>query len=55
MKKKYETDMTNKQWSAIEPRFKEINGNYGKNGRLPRRKLINAILYKLKTGCQWRM
>jgi len=22
MKNKYETDLTNKQWSAIEPRFK---------------------------------
>lgn len=55
MKKKYETDLTNKQWSAIEPRFKEINGNYGKNGTIPKRKLVNAVLYKLKTGCQWRM
>jgi putative transposase len=55
MKKKYETDLTNAQWEAIAPRFKEINGNYGKNGVISKRKLINAVFYKLKTGCQWRM
>jgi putative transposase len=55
MKKKYETDLTNKQWNAIEPHFKEINGNYGKNSTISKRKLVNAVLYKLKTGCQWRM
>lgn len=55
MKRKYETDLTKEQWLAIQPRFKELNGNYGKNAEIPRWKLINAVLYKLKTGCQWRM
>ena len=55
MKRKYETDLTKAQWQAIAPRFKELNGNYGKNAEIPRWKLINAVLYKLKTGCQWRM
>jgi len=55
MKKKYDSDLTNAQWKAIEPRFKELNGNYGKNAEHSRRKLVNAVLYRVKTGCQWRM
>jgi len=55
MKRKYDTDLTKSQWEAISARFKEINGNYGKNAEIPKWKLINAVLYKLKTGCQWRM
>jgi len=26
----------------------------GRSGRLPRRELLNAIFYVLRTGCQWR-
>jgi len=55
MKKKYDTDLTNEQWAIIKMRFKEINGNYGKNGTLSKRKLVNAVLYRTKTGCQWRL
>ena len=54
MRRKYESDLTNEQWKAIEPRFGEINGNYGKNATLKKRKLVNAVLYRTKTGCQWR-
>jgi transposase len=54
MKRKYETDLTKEQWKAIEPRFREINGNY-RNGTSTKRKLVNAVLYRIKTGCQWRM
>lgn len=55
MKRKYETDLTKGQWGAIKTRFKEINGNYGENATVSKRELVNAVLYKLKTGCQWRM
>ena len=51
----YLTDLTDAQWEAIEPRFKEINGNYGKNAKRSKRELVNAALYITKTGCQWRM
>jgi transposase len=54
MKRKYETDLTKEQWKAIEPRFREINGNYGTEPKT-KRKLVNAVLYRTKTGCQWRM
>ena len=51
----YPTDLTDSQWAAIEPRFKEINGNYGKNAKWSKRILTNAVLYITKTGCQWEM
>ena len=51
----YPTDLTDAQWEAIEPRFKEINGNYGKNAKWSKRILTNAVLYVTKTGCQWEM
>jgi len=51
----YPTDLTDSQWEAIEPRFKEINGNYGKNAKWSKRLLTDAVLYITKTGCQWEM
>ncbi|MDR2148965.1 MAG: transposase [Tannerella sp.] len=55
MKRKYETDLTNAQWKEIKTRYKELNGNYGENSRNNKRKVINAVLYRTKTGWQWRM
>lgn len=51
----YPTDLTDAQWTAIEPRFQEINGNYGKNAKWNKRLLTDAVLYVTKTGCQWHM
>lgn len=50
---KYSSDVTNRQWQLIRqllpPRLRR--------GRRPidRRRIINAILYVVRTGCQWRM
>jgi putative transposase len=55
VKKKYETDLSDEEWEILEKRFREKLGNYGKNGNKKRRKLVNAVLYRTKTGCQWRM
>ena len=49
----YTTDLSDKQWEFIEPRFKEENGNYGKNAKWSKRELVNGVLYLTKTGCQW--
>jgi putative transposase len=51
----YETDLTDDQWEFIEPRFKELVGNYGNQAEWPKRELVNGVLYLQKTGCQWRM
>jgi transposase len=53
---KYPSDLTNKQWRQIKDVFENNGrGNTGKHLQLHRkRKLVNAVLYINKTGCQWR-
>ena len=45
----YPSNLTDKQWAVIEPYFK--NGN---KSLWDKRELVNAVLYREKTGCQWR-
>ena len=49
----YNSDLTNKQWELIEPIFKSNKGQHLVEHS--KRDLINAVLYLVKTGCQWRM
>ena len=50
----YPSDITDEQWSLIEPRIPPA-----KHGGRPRtvnmREVINGILYLNRTGCSWRM
>ena len=49
----YPSDLTTKQWNKIKHYFE--NENRGKHLRTHnKRKLVNAVLYLNKTGCQWR-
>jgi len=49
----YPSDLTRKQWNKIKHVFE--NENRGKHLRThTKRKLLNAVLYLNKTGCQWR-
>jgi len=49
----YSTDLTDKQWPLVEPIFKSKKGqNLAKHSK---RELVNAVLYLVKTGCQWRL
>lgn len=49
----YPSDLTTKQWNKIKHFFE--NENRGKHLRTQKkRKLVNAVLYLNKTGCQWR-
>ena len=52
MSKRYQCDLTDKQWSIIEPLIPAE-----KDGGRPRstdmREVMNAIFYMLRTGCQW--
>jgi transposase len=49
----YATDLTDAQWSLIDPILPPPNlaGRYEKH---PRREIVNAIFYVLRTGCAWR-
>jgi putative transposase len=46
----YSTDLTDNQWKAVKHFFKP-----GNRSKYHKRLLVNALLYLLKTGCQWRM
>lgn len=51
---KYRTDLTCAQWQIVKPLLRKRS----RRGRPPahdRRSVINAILYLVRTGCQWRM
>ncbi|MBQ6296952.1 MAG: transposase [Selenomonadaceae bacterium] len=50
MRKKYETDLTEEQWEVIAPLFVNM-----RNRNWEKRELVNAVLYLVKTGCQWRI
>ena len=49
----YPTDLTDKQWSLISEFFAAKKGqHFTKHSK---RELVNAVLYRIKSGCQWRM
>ena len=50
---KYSSDLTNRQWQLM----RQLLPRRSRLGRRPidRRRIINAILYVVRTGCQWRM
>ena len=51
VRRHYGTDLTEKQWRIIEKLLPKP-----KKGRKPidRRRIINALFYLVRTGCQWR-
>lgn len=48
------TDLTAAQWQILEPIICK-KSNRGRKVVYSRRHVINAILYLVRTGCQWRM
>ena len=50
----YPSDLTNAEWARIEP-FVVGPAPTGRPRLHPRRTILNAIFYVLRTGCQWRM
>jgi transposase len=50
----YATDLTDSQWEMIEPLLPAPKP-IGRPRTLDRRKIVDAIFYLLRTGCQWRM
>ena len=51
----YATDLTDAQWAAIAPLVATPSPNGGRPTDIDRRAIVNALLYKHRTGCQWRM
>ena len=51
-KTNYPTNITDNQWKAIVDFFDEKKKRKRKHSN---REIFNAIIYMLRTGCQWRM
>ncbi|MBC5735096.1 transposase [Lawsonibacter hominis] len=45
----YPSDLTDAQWAVIEPLYSGM-----RTYKWSKRELTNAVLYFVKTGCQWR-
>lgn len=50
----YETDLTDEQWALIEPLFEEQEGA-GRPREVSLRRVVDALMYQARTGCQWRL
>ena len=48
-------DLTDKQWAALAPPVVTPSPNGGRPTEIDRRAIVNALLSKNRTGCQWRM
>nr|WP_239089273.1 IS5 family transposase [Micromonospora gifhornensis] len=49
----YPSDLTDAQWALIESLLPEPNTD-GRREKHPRREIVNAILYVVRSGCPWR-
>jgi len=52
--KRYPTDLNDKKWAIIRTLLPEASPN-GRPRTIDLRKLINAILYLVRSGCAWRL
>ena len=48
-RKKYPTDLTDRQWEEIKPLYKGM-----RTYKWSKRELTNAVLYLVDSGCKWR-
>jgi putative transposase len=54
----YPTDLNDEEWDYIKSLVPAPKSGKGKRGRpptLPRRSLVNAIFYVVRSGCAWRL
>lgn len=51
---KYPSDLTETQWQILQPLLRK-RSRHGRPPTYERRTVISAILYVVRSGCQWRM
>ena len=54
MRKAYQSDLSDAEWSCLEPHLPAPEANGRPRLHSPR-KILDAILYVLKSGCAWRL
>jgi putative transposase len=52
--RRYSTDLTDEQWEMVRP-LVERKGLMGTPSTVDRRAIVNALLHRNRTGCQWRL
>lgn len=52
--KRYPSDLTDEEWSAVEPLMPAANAT-GRRRQTDFRDILNAIRYMVRSGCEWRM
>ena len=52
-KLRYPSDLSDEEWAHIEPLIPPARRGGGKR-RVKMREVVNAVMYVLSTGCQWR-
>lgn len=50
----YPSDLTEQEWSLIEHHFQRQDRR-GRACKHPRKQIVDAVLYVMRTGAQWRM
>src|SRR5687768_1074376 len=53
-RRRYTTDLSDAEWAILAPLVPKPLGG-GRPAKHDRREIMNAILYLLRTGCQWRL
>lgn len=53
-RKAYPTDLTDRQWELIEPLL-PLQKEGGRDREVDLREVVNAILYRIRSGCAWEM
>jgi putative transposase len=53
-RKPYPTDLTDEQWKLVEPYLPRVKPG-GRPRKTDLREVLNAVLYLVRSGCQWRM
>ena len=54
MRRSYPDDLNDEEWNLIESILSACMIKQGRAPKYPRREILNAIFYVLRTGCQWR-
>jgi transposase len=54
-RRSYETDLTDEEWQLVQPLVVVPQHGPGPRRSVDLREVVNALLYKECTGCQWRM
>jgi len=49
----YVIELTDDQWKLVANLF-DPPGRRGAPAQIPRRQMVNAMLFLARTGCQWR-